>query len=446
MELYDFFKVIGKRKWLIIIIVVIAFVASFASTRASKPPSEARNVLHFNFALPQQVDVQNDYKRFPVPLEQYAFNFVALFNTESVLQDGIDRAGLEMSTFTLSRILNASVQVVKVGSEDERTSFIEIVCKHSDGEVAVALVNGVTDAAMERYLEMLTGSVTRNRIFLETQADEYELQVRKHEERLREFLITNPGFGQTDDDQSIATRKVQLDYSMNNLAAEISGMDAKIRMTEKDLVEYREGEITYIPPAVKYSKDLDTLQYKLLDMQVERSQMIGRYSDNHPVIKRLNSEIGNAQEEMRTEVIRLLEEELEVYYIQRKEKASNLGSFGGNLDDLLAAVEEFAIERIEYKSLLEDLRISQDISSRIKTTLAEAIIEENKVHERYTVDVLERAETARPRQELWFQPRFRITLSIIGGVFIALVLAFFIEYLSLKGIESKKVAILETED
>ena len=446
MELYDFFNVIGKRKWLIIIIVVIAFAASFASTRASKPPSEARNVLHFNFYLPQQVDVQNDYKRMAVPIEQYAFNFVALFSTESVIQNGLDRAGLEMSTFAVSRILNASVQVVKVGSEDERTSFIEIVCRHPNGDVAVALVNGVTDAAMERYLEMLTGSVTRNRIFLASQAVEYEQQVRNHEERLRGFLISNPGFGQTDDDQSIATRKVQLDYSMNNLAAEISGMDAKIKMTQKDLEEYRSGTITYIPPAVKYSKDLDTLQYKLLDMQVEHSQLIGRYSDNHPVIKRLDSEISNAREDMRIEVIRLLEEELEPFYIHRTEKASNLGSLGGNLDDLLTDVEEFAIDRIEYNSLLEDLRISQDISGRIKTTLAEAIIEENKVHERYSVDVLERAVTARPRQELWFQPRFRITLSLIGGVFIALVLAFFIEYLSIKGIEAKKMTMEKTGD
>jgi len=446
MELYDFFKVIGKRKWLIIIIVVIAFAASFASTRASRPPSEARNVLHFNFYLPQEVDVQNDIKRYIVPVEQYAFNFVALFDTESVIRDGLDRAGLEMSTYAVSKIVDASVHVVRVGSEDKHTSFIDIVCKHPNGDVAVALVNGITDAAVERYMEMLTGSVTRNRIFLESQAAEYDVQMRKHEDRLREFLIGNSGFGQTDDDQSIATRKVQLDYSMNNLAADISGMDAKIRMTEKDLEEYRDGEIDYIPPAVKYSKDLDTLQFRLLDLQVERSQLTGRYSDSHPVIKRMDSEIGNANDEMRIEVIRLLEEELEVYYIQRKEKASNLASLGGNLDDLLTAVGEFAIDRIEYNSLLEDLRISQDISGRVKTTLAEAIIEENKVHEQYTVDVVERAETARPRQELWFQPRFRITLSLIGGVFIALVLAFFIEYMSLKGIEVKKVTMKNAGD
>lgn len=445
MELYDFFKVIGKRKWLIISIIVIAFAASFVTARKAKPPSVARNILHFNFSLPQQVDIQFDYEELVIPPEQHASDFVALFSTEGVIKDGIEREGLDMSVYAASKALNASVRVVKIGAKDERTSFIEVVVRHRDADTAVKLVNGVTDAARERYVEMLTRSVIANRIFLEKQVADYRLIVRALEDNLKTFFIEHPGFGQTDDDQSIATRKVQLDYSRNNLAAEINGFDVKIRWSEDDLREYRAGITTNIPPAIKFNKSLESLQYKLTDMQVERSQLAGRYSSSHPVMKRLDSELEQARKELYHEVVRLLEEEIEVYRTQRQEKLSNLASFDGDLTELLINVGEFAIDRIEYNSLIEDLRIDQSTYSRIKTKLAEAFIEENKAKERYSVDVVERAETARPRQELWFQPRFRITLSIIGGFFIALIFAFFVEYLSLKAAEVRE-AVSVPED
>jgi len=445
MELYDFFKVIGKRKWLIITIIIIAFAASFVTARKAKPPSEARNILHFNFFLPQQVDVQVENEELAIPLEQHASDFVALFSTEGVIEEGIEREGLNMSVYAASKALNASVRVVKIGAKDERTSFIEVVARHRDADTAVKLVNGVTDAAVERYVEMLTRSVIANRKFLAVQVAEYRLKVKAHEDNLKAFLSEHPGFGQTDDDQSIATRKIQLDYSRNNLAAEISGLDVKIRRTEDDLEEYRDGITVNIPPAIKFNKSLESLQYKLTDMQVERSQLAGRYSADHPVMKRLDSEMEQAREELYHEVVRLLEEEIEVYRTQRQEKLSNLASFDGDLTELLTNVGEFAVDRIEYNSLIEDLRIDQSTYSRVKTKLAEAFIEENKAKERYSVDVVERAETARPRQELWFQPRFRITLSIIGGVFIALILAFFVEYISLKAAEVREV-VSEPED
>jgi uncharacterized protein involved in exopolysaccharide biosynthesis len=334
------------------------------------------------------------------------------------------------------RAVNASVQVVKIGGEDERTSFIEVVCNHIDGDLAVKLVNGVTDAATEVFQEMLTKSVSANRKFLETQVAEYEAEINRNEQKLRDFLAGHPGFGQTDDDQSIATRKVQLDYSQSNLAAEVQGLETKIRITTDDLEAYRGGAITNIPPAVKADDNLEVLQNNLLSLQFDRAQHLGRYSEKHPVIQKLDSEIGKAREEIRDEVIRLLEEEIEIYKALKQEKISQLNSFRGTISELIWSTDDFAEARIEYNRLVQDLQIAQDIYGRMKTSLAEAVHEENKAKQRYGVEIIERAIEAQPRRELWFQPIFRITLAVIGGVFIALILAFFIEYINIKAVET----------
>jgi uncharacterized protein involved in exopolysaccharide biosynthesis len=223
------------------------------------------------------------------------------------------------------------------------------------------------------------------------------------------------------------------------LAAEVAGLDAKIRLTAEDLEEYRNTSAINMPPAIKYNDNLENLQNKVLELQFERSQLFGRYSENHPVIKRFDGEIATALAEMRIEAVRFLEEELEVYRAQRKEKASQLASFDAGVSELITDTDEFAIDRIEYNRLVEDLRIDQENYARVKTKLAEAIIEENKAKQRYQVDVVEAAEEAYPRRELWFQPGFRMILAMIGSVFLALVLAFLVEYVSVKAVESTGV-------
>ena len=432
MELYNFFRIIGRRKWLIIAIIVIAFVASFASASTAKVPKEAHSVLHFNFSLPEEVDVQKQDFRFQVPPEQNAFDFVALFSTDEVLKAGIKKADADITLYQASKAINASVQVVKIGGEDERTSFIEVKCRHSDGDLAVKLVNSVTEAATELFQQIVTKSVTENRKFLEGQVVVYEAEIEDNEVGLREFLYAHPGFGQTVDDQSIATRKVQLDSNQSNLAAEVQGLDTKIRITTKDLAQYREGKLNNIPPAVKMNPNLQNLQDKVMSLQFDKAQASGRYSEKHPIVQKLDSEINETQQQIREEVIKLMEEEIEVYKGQRDEKTSQLGSFDSSLSNLLASTDEYAQARIEYNNLLQDWQIAHDIYGRVKTSLAESIHEENKAKQSYNVDVIERATEAVAPQELWFKPWFRIVLSVLGGTFIALVIAFIAEYASAK--------------
>jgi uncharacterized protein involved in exopolysaccharide biosynthesis len=432
MELINFFKVVGKRKWLILAIIVVAFVASFYSARNAKIPKETRTILNFSFSLPQAVDIGGEIQRYRIPIEQNAFDFVALFNTESVIRDGIENAGVEISPYAASLALNASVQVVKIGGEDERTSFIEVTCRHSDGDLAVKLVNGVTEAATERFVEMLTRNVTANREFLTNQVDEYTQRIAEHETKMRDFLETHPGFGQNADDQSIATRKVQLDFSKTNLSADVSAYDAKIRMAEQDLEDYKNGLTTNVPPAIKLNTNLQNLRNRVQELKLDRSEMLGRFSEIHPVILKLDSSILEAEQELSTEVVQLLEEEISLYKAQRSETSSQLGSVRGDSASLDNWVDDYAVERIEYIRILNDLRIDTDTYGKIKSKLSEAVFEENKAKQRYAVDIVERAVEAHARRELWFQPGFRIALAMIGSVFFALVLVMFIEYLSVK--------------
>lgn len=439
MELFNFLKVIGKRKWLILTIIVVAFVASFISARSAEIPKEARNVLHFNFSIPYEVNMRDDF-RFRIPPEQNAFDFVALFNTEEVIRDGIKRANADISVYKAMNAIDASVQVVKIGGEDERTSFIEVVCRLDNGKMAVDLVNGVTDAARDLFRGILTGSVTETRKFLDGQVKVYEEQIDGQEGKLREFLARHPGFGQTADDNSIATRKVQFDYSQSNLEAEVRGLDAKIRITQDDLEAYEQGAVELIPPALKANASLDVIRYDLLSLQFDRAKLIGQYSEKHPIILKLDSEIVEARDELMREATRLLEEELKVFKAQRTEKQTQLNSFLSGESELVEDTDKMAAARIEYNRLIQDLTIAQDIYGRVKTSLAESINEENKAKMRYSVDIIERATEAQARRELWFQPVFRVAVAVIGAVFIALILAFFVEYISVKAAEANAVS------
>ncbi len=435
MELLNFFKVVGKRKWLVIGIIVVAFVASFLSAKTAKIPKETRTILNFSFALPQEVELGTDLQRYRIPVEQNAFDFVALFNTESVIRDGIELAGVDISPYAASLALNASVQVIKIGGEDERTSFIEVTCRHSNGDLAVKLVNGVTEAATELFVEMLTRNVTANREFLTNQVNEYNDSIAEHEKKLRVFLEEHPGFGQTADDQSIATRKVQLDFSKSTLSADVSAVDSKLRTAENDLKNYRSGVSTNIPPAIKLNPNLQTMRDRVLGLKLDRSEMLGQYSDKHPVIAKLDSSIAEAEQELKGEVLTLLEEEIDGFKAERSELSSQLGSVSGDSNSLDIWADEFAVDRIEYNRILNDLRIDTETYGKLKSKLSEAVIEENKAKQRYRVDIVERATIATPRRELWFQPGFRIALATIGGVFFALVLVMFIEYIGVKSRE-----------
>ena len=437
MEYWLFLRVISKRKWLILALVVITVAATFVSLTILPTPMDAKTSILFNFNTPGEVKVFEDdpYSTTGVSSQQY--NFVALFSSKSVLQEAFEIAASEVDMGSvnidvLKKQGKATVNVIKVGGLDEQTSIIDYIVTLRNGERAKALCKAVSDVAIQRYKDILAESVVKSKEYLDDQVVVARTELDQAQKALEVFYIANPEFTRYLDKTTYSNETVRSESNIIDLQVKLASENSRIQAIQKDIKLYAKNPVDAMPVSIQSNVLINDLRTKLIQMQLEKEQQLIRYSEEYPSVKKLTEDIEENRLILHSTYQTLLSEQLQKYKDDRAETAASLSSIDNLQGETMVEYSEFSVKRLSFDGLERDLSIAESNYRLMREKAVEARIREDEVRNRYTLAIIDAPTEAFPKEEFFHNPVFKMIFAFVGSIFFSLILVFLMDYFDLR--------------
>ena len=195
-ELLFYLKVLKKRWWLILLLIVSTVGSILAVFYTAKPVY--RSSLKFLFSSPPiaELSVYGDFRN-PSIREEISYaraNFIEILGNPSTIWRAIE---------TLDQDL--SVDDIKVIVEPSETSeIVRLTVEMEEPQLAADMANALMDVALETYGELRARPTTMSHAFISAQLDAAYAKWKQAQEALTEFRIEN---GISDLDSALEQRQ-----------------------------------------------------------------------------------------------------------------------------------------------------------------------------------------------------------------------------------------------
>lgn len=440
MEFWLFLRVITKRRWLIIGLVILSIVSTFVSIRIWPSPVEARTTILFNFRMPRDVDVY-ETKAYLGPKDAVEhFNFMILFSSPSVLKEALAKAGqqIDLGPVDLKVIRQkgkASLSLVKVGGTDEKTSIVEYVVSLQNPARAVVICNAVAEVAIKRYKQILTESVVRSREYLEEQVVISKSELDGAQKRLETFYDENPEFTRYLDRQTYSGENIRSESNVIDLEVDLASINTQIKQVKSEIEKYSKKPTDQVPVSIQESPLINDLRSQLVQLKLDRDTLLTRYKEDYPQVAKLDSEIVEIRSNLYSTYLTLLNESLESLEGKRAELASSIGSVEQIQNDNTVRYNEFSVKNLQYDGLDRDLSVAESNYRLMREKLSEAKIREDEAKNQYTLSIIDQPETpkdALPKEGIFYKPAFKMIFAFLGSLIFSLVLVFLMDYFEVR--------------
>ena len=170
------------------------------------------------------------------------------------------------------------------------------------------------------------------------------------------------------------------------------------------------------------SSFIQGLKADLAGMQRERAQLTERLGDAHPDMIKINTSIASAERRLKDEMAKITEGiENDYIAVQARERAMTQA-----LETQKREVLELSQKSIGFSALQRDAASTQQmfetVLQRVKETELSGGLQSNNAK------ILDRAEV--PRSAIWPRKQLNLIVAMLGGAFVAVALAFGVEYLN----------------
>ena len=298
------------------------------------------------------------------------------------------------------------------------TRLVELKFRSPDPEYAAAAVNALANQYIQQNTEFRMAATSQTSNYLVTQVEEQKKAVADSDAKLQRYKEEHNA-GSVDDKQNIVVQKLT---ALNQQL-----VDAKIDLVNKE-VEYRQvqalqasGEPLDALPIVMQDESVRKLKTDLSAKEAARDRLTAQgLGPALPAVQSARREVDNAREELSLE-IRKVVSGIKSQYETAKMKADELQRSVNTQSGEAMGLDRKALE---YSAL----KTESDSNHRLLDTLMAKSKEAGSASEyRGTnIQVLDRAEV--PRSPVLPQTERDLLVAMMGGVVLAIVLAFGFEY------------------
>lgn len=409
LSLRDYWRIIRRRKWLVIAVFVLSGVVSFAMAllAAPSPLYQATASVRFERTVNMAGLLVNDLLSIsPVgDLETQT----ALITSFPVMGRAAKKLGLIPAEATPEEIrasaryqdtvndLAGQVQVKRSAG----TSLIDITVTSPDPANAAQVANRVADAFQEENIASRTQQIVEARRFIEAQLNEVGQRLRQSEERMRAFQESDRRLAIPDEARATASRLATQEAEYERIKKEIGVTEAQLHR----------------PSAFSPDGDpaLAKLYASLSELTVERDNLLLTLLPTHPQVKGVEARIVN----VRRSLTQALSSKLQVLGAGAAEARGAIARLRATQAGLpAAALEATRIER--------DLKVNERIFSLLRERLQEALIKEKEQGAEVSI-VRPAIPSTAPINPV--QPRAKAQIGLLIGLLLGLVLAFVVETL-----------------
>jgi capsular exopolysaccharide synthesis family protein len=427
MEFWRYFRIVNKRRWLILTLVIVAFstVAVLAQPGAN------------DYEATATLTPAPDDRRF-VSIGRFQDGILTPDAQATLAMDLIrSRTVAERAAQQIQpTIPPAELQLRTRVTQDRMSDLLRLTVTGRDPQQAVQLTNTVAQVAAAYHQEIMRRQVTLNREFIEKQFEETRENLRRAEEALTNFRKNRATTGGALPNE--LARVAGLQGEVQRIDLELGDVDVRLGVINKQLTGQR---------SVRTSREISSnpiaqiLRQQLIEIEVQLTTALATMTDKHPAILSLTTRRDAIKERLNQELTKVVSSEIE----QTNPIHEALTQTKINLETVKMAMQarREAIQRIVgnakskmpamFTQELEETRLARGAAllgqefSSLQARLSDARIREQEWQNRGTLTIIDFAKTARPSPFL--QRQFKLTVATLGSFLLGLVLAFLLEYL-----------------
>lgn len=420
LNLRDYWRILRRRKG-VVVVVALAFGAMayvFAEVQKPQPIFQATAVVKFERTttlvglLVESISLSSGdnlstqaavVRSFPV-LERAT-------KTLRLIPADLDSDAIKRNPRYVQLVSDLRAQVA--AAPEENTTLINITVTSPDGAQAARIANAVAQAYREENVLTRNRQIREARRFIEEQLSEVSGRLQQAEDGIR-ALKERRGF------VSLAEETTTSLARLTSLENEFERVRQVQQETANQIQALQEPQVVAgsVPPRIFTDAGDPTiakLNSSLLDLTVERENLLATLTPEHPQIRELNARIATTRENLVRE-LRL-----------------KIQTFQGRAADLQRQIQQIRQEQRglpdvarQYAQLQRDVTINENLLSQLRSKLQEVQIKEKEQVEEVTL-VRPAIEPSVPTNLP--QTSGKAVVGLLIGLTIGLVLAFVLESL-----------------
>lgn len=283
-----------SRRWpLLLLTALVALGAAIGYSRLVPPVYEANSLVRMRKPTPLQVFGTNQ----PTPEEETlnlntAAQLVTTYLTAQEAQDLLQKPPLKdkvsKATFEYLRLLTPQEILEFTRTTPIEPDLVRITVHHPLPEVAAALANGLAEAFVQRLNRETRAEASNERQFIENQLKTIEGQLRQLDTTIAKVYQQLKAV-----DVSAETKSI-ID-AVRTYTADLLTVEAELRSLNESIAKLREAAARQGPViAVEVLKEdpaVTELQRQLATLEVDRANLVARYTPEHPLVKEVDARI-----------------------------------------------------------------------------------------------------------------------------------------------------------
>ena len=288
-NLEEYFYILWKRKWILILPIILALPTVYFIDKRRVPLYQARTVFEIT---PQQVGVNTNIR------EETAFtrtqNFhtlLYLLHSRNFLQKALDTYKRSIRQLSDSYRNEHELEITNIGQLSQgltlqivnTTNLIRLVAVDTNPVRCAERANRVTEALKEYSKEMATKNLKEVQVLLERQLTTISGELLDLENKIKSYKTDSKVISIASEQNQISaniqrlnSHLTQSELNIQELRASLSALDATPSMKDLGL----DNDAAY-----RQSRD------RLLALDTQLASLLSQYTENHPSVKQKRREI-----------------------------------------------------------------------------------------------------------------------------------------------------------
>lgn len=292
MELWQYYRILRRRRWLIIIGTAICVGLVMASNYLGPQRYEASTTVMEKVPGDEKVTIFTPAYAFQQDPKLRLANLVQLVMSQTVIQrsyDTLNRLQITsdpnvLKTLAATPLLDTMILAIKVQSPSE--------------DVAKAAADIVATEFIRYYNELNYGGVERSKRFIERQLPQAETHLRQVRDKLRQFKVESGAIMLRDQTTAMIQESAQLQTAVAQHRMQAEQARAKLINVEHQMKSFPES-LRVTSETVSKNPVWQGLQSELVQRQAELQKMLRTRTPEHPEVQAINRQLAEIQNKMK---------------------------------------------------------------------------------------------------------------------------------------------------
>lgn len=427
IDLEEYLAILYKRKWVIIIIVLIAAVLSYIYSLYIPLVYQVESLLmvdNYNQGFVDMTDFP--FNQTDKELETYS----RLLKTNKLLGKVVEDIGDDSLAV---KDLHDNLMIAILPG----TNLIKITLKHTEPELAKTIVDSLINKFIINNRKLKISATSNTRSYVSEQLDKVSRELRELELELKEFKEEKGIVILAEVGRKLQDRLIELEKDLASMEVEINSNKVGIKYLKEQLPEHEDRVLA--SQTVARNPLVAELKSQLFEQEIKLTTLSSIYTEQHPEIIKLKLEkkaiedrlvklIGNIvtssvysdnpiHKELTKDLINL---ESELLALEARRDAVQ-----SEADKLRQKMKKLPEQELKYSRLERRLQVTEKLYTMLLTRYQELNISE--AMEVSDIKIVDPAVI--PTNHVSPNKKLNVAIAVVLGLFLSIFVIFLLEFL-----------------